>query len=98
MAARHERDDVAPEVTRRREAVEKHDGYAGAARSGGVVVDPRAAKIEKLTAHAKLYQETASGREDVGLSAWSLVGERNAGRHFRDGPRCPTSTASVESD
>src|SRR5262249_310569 len=37
MARRRERDDVAPEMTRRRKAVEKHDRIAGAARSGRIV-------------------------------------------------------------
>jgi hypothetical protein len=54
MPWRHQRDDVAPEVARRRKAVEEDDGHAATARSCGVVVEPRAAKIEKLTAHAKL--------------------------------------------
>lgn len=53
VPGRHERDDIDPEMARRRETVEEQNGYAGAARSGGVVVDPRAAEIEKLTAHAE---------------------------------------------
>jgi hypothetical protein len=52
----HQRDDVAPQMARGREAVKKNHGYAGAARSCGVVVEPRAAKIEKLTAHAEPCQ------------------------------------------
>jgi len=54
VPAGHQRDDVAPKVTGRRKAVEEDDGHAGAARSCGVVVESRAAQIEKLTAHAKL--------------------------------------------
>jgi hypothetical protein len=53
MPGRHQRDDTAPEMARCRKAVKEYNGYAGAARSGGVVVEPRAAKIEELTAHAE---------------------------------------------
>src|SRR3954467_11610516 len=52
MALRHERNDVAPQVAGRRKAVQEDHGIAGAASAGGVVVDPRAVEIEKLTAHA----------------------------------------------
>jgi hypothetical protein len=53
VAGWHQRDDVAPQVARCREAVKENHGYARAARSCGVVVEPRAAKIEELTAHAE---------------------------------------------
>src|SRR5207237_1344471 len=51
MARRHERNDVAPQVSRRRKSVQKYDGIAPAAGAGGVVVESRAGEIEKLTAH-----------------------------------------------
>jgi len=46
----------------RRKAVDKDDGIADASRAGGVVVDPCAVEIEKLTAHAS--GRFAWGRED----------------------------------
>ena len=42
VARRHERNDVTPQMSRCREAVQKDDGIAGASGSGGVVVDARA--------------------------------------------------------
>ena len=62
MARRHERDDIRPEMARGREPVYEHDRVAGAARAGGVVVDPCAVEIEELTAHASA--RFAWGRED----------------------------------
>jgi hypothetical protein len=53
MARRHEWNDAAPEMARCWEAVDEHDRNTGAARPCGVVVQPCAGEIEKLTAHAK---------------------------------------------
>ena len=62
MAGRHERNDVAPQMAGRRKAVDEDDGIADTSRAGGVVVDPCAVEIEKLTAHAS--DRFAWGRED----------------------------------
>jgi len=63
MPGAHEGNDVVPEMPRSRESVEKHHGIAAAARSGGVVVESRAAEIEKLTAHGGTW--IAWGGEDA---------------------------------
>ena len=62
MPRRHERNDVAPEMSRRRKTVHEDNGVPGAARTGGVVVDPRAVEIEKLTAHASGRFALGAGR------------------------------------
>ena len=62
MSRRHERNDVAPQMPGRRKAVYEDNGIPGATRAGGVVIDPCAVEIEKLTAHAS--GRFAWGRED----------------------------------
>ena len=47
-------------------SVDEHDGIAGAARAGGVVVDPRAGEIEKLTAHASARSHGGGKMRRVG--------------------------------
>src|SRR5512132_31165 len=51
VSGRHERHNVAPEMARRGEAVQEHDGFAGAACAGRVVIESRPAEIEELTSH-----------------------------------------------
>jgi hypothetical protein len=62
MARRHERNDVAPQVSRRREAVQKDDGVSGASRSRGVVVNARAGEVEEFTAHNARCVAWGAGR------------------------------------
>ena len=63
MTRWYERNDVTPQMSRRREAVQKDDGVPGASRSGGVVVDARAGEVEEFTAHGAYC--VAWAREDV---------------------------------
>ena len=51
VARWHLRDDIAPEVARRRKPVEEDDRLAGTTSSGSVVVESCAADIDELTAH-----------------------------------------------
>src|SRR5438309_7516778 len=71
VSGRHERDNVTPEVARRRKSVNEHNGYAGPARSSGVVVETRAGKVEKLTAHAR--EGSASAKNNGRMVSDSLV-------------------------
>ena len=48
----NERNDLVPQMARRRKTVDEYCGYSGAPRSGGVVIQPGAGEVEKLTAHA----------------------------------------------
>jgi hypothetical protein len=54
VAGRNERDDIVPQMARRRKSVNKHGWYSGASRAGRIVVQPSAGEVEKLTAHARL--------------------------------------------
>jgi len=76
VAGRHEGNDVAPEVARRGEAMEEDDRISGATRAGGIVVDPCAVEIEKLTAHASA--RLAWGREDDGFRADAPLNAKRA--------------------
>jgi hypothetical protein len=62
MSSWNERNDFVPQMTRRRKSVDEHGRHSGTSCSGGVVVQPGAGEIEKLTAHASLG--VASGAED----------------------------------
>jgi hypothetical protein len=53
VAAWHQRDDITPQMARGGKAVKKNHGHARAPRACGVVVEPCAAKVEELTAHAE---------------------------------------------
>ena len=80
MPGGHERNDVVPQMARGRKSVDEHDRIAGAARSGGVVVEARAGEIEELTAHAR--QPDRIGAEDAcGASMLETRSKCNAGRH-----------------
>jgi hypothetical protein len=50
----NERNDLVPQMARRRKTMDEYRGYSGAPRSSGVVVQPGAGEVEKLTAHAGL--------------------------------------------
>jgi hypothetical protein len=52
VARGHERNDVVPELARRRVAVDEHDRNASNARSVSVVLEPGAGHVEEFTAHA----------------------------------------------
>ena len=43
--------DLAPEMTRRGEAVQKNHGLSGSPGTGGVVIDANAVQVDELTAH-----------------------------------------------
>ena len=51
VARWHERHDAAPQMARRGEAMEKHDGRARPSRTRRVVVDSRAGEVEEFAAH-----------------------------------------------
>lgn len=70
----NEGNDLVPQMARRRKAVDEYRGYSGSPRSGGVVVQPGAGEVEKLTAHASL--EIALEREDVYVCAPTPENER----------------------
>jgi len=53
MSRGEERDDGAPQMTRRGEAVQQDDGFTCPTRPGGVVVEADSVQVEELTAHSE---------------------------------------------
>jgi len=51
MPHRHQRYDVAPQMSGRREAMEKNDRFADAPSPRRVIVEPNATDVDELTAH-----------------------------------------------
>jgi len=47
----HERNDIAPQMSRRGKSMKEDDRLADAAGSSGVVVEPHPVQIDELTAH-----------------------------------------------
>ena len=77
MAGGHLRDDVAPEVAGGGKAVKKDDRLARAACAGRVVVEPRTANIDELTAHERADDRRAGARR---MRARCGCAPRQAGR------------------
>src|SRR5919198_3608380 len=57
MSGRHQGDDVAPEMSRGREAMKKDDRLTGAPRAGRVVIEPNATDVDELSAHRESYKD-----------------------------------------
>ncbi len=74
MPVGHQGYDIAPNVRRGRKAVEKNEWLTGSSRTGGVVIQSRAAEVDKLTAHQSGEWGTGGGewlQECVRLQPWS---------------------------
>jgi hypothetical protein len=67
MSCRYERYDVAPEVTRCREAMQEHDGLARASRAGRVVVELHAVEVDEFTAHGDAWWRWLAGAAEASM-------------------------------
>ena len=75
MAGGKQRHELRPQMGRRGEAVDEHNGHSRAPCAGGVVVHARAREIEELTSHA-------------GALAWlsGYICEMTRGKLLQPGP------------
>jgi hypothetical protein len=67
MSCWYERYDVAPQMTRCREAMQEHDGLARASRAGRVVVELHAVEVDEFTAHGDAWWRWLAGAAEASM-------------------------------